>query len=347
MRIMKNIYKYLSLIIFAFIILSCDDEDKLSKESVISLQEMHTSELDEWIYETFTKPYNIEIKYKWEDREMDNNFHVTPPQTEKAEDFLKALLELWIKPYEAEAGTEFIKTYSPKLIYLVGTPQYNADGTMTVGLAEGGRKVTVFNVNDFTLTDMDRMSKAFHTMHHEFAHILHQKVLIPTDFKEISKGDYTGAWYNIDEVNAGAGGFITPYSMSKFEEDWVEIIATILTNVTNSNEKGPYMVPDYDEQGNAKRDEDNKMIWVEEQMSQWTHKLMLIGIGAVRDNRNQIVYLQHPNANEGRGKLLEKIAMVNDYYQSVWNMNLFSLQQRIELAAIKLIEENTKKEGDE
>ncbi len=344
---MKTLLKYTFIVTLAFGLFACDKEDSLRPESVISVQEMQESEFDRWIYDTFTKPYNIEIKWKWEDREMNNNFHVVPPTKEKAEAFLKALLELWIKPYQEEAGAVFIKTYAPKLIYLTGTAQFNSDGTKTVGLAEGGRKVTVFEINNFTLTDIDAMSKAFHTMHHEFAHILHQKVLIPTEFKNISKGDYTGAWLNVEEINANAAGFITPYSMSKYEEDWVEIVATLLTNVRNSNEAGTYKVPDYDGAGKAKFDDKNKMIWVDQEMSQWTHKLMLVGIGAFRNNKNQIYYLQHPNAGQGLSKITTKLTQILNYYQSVWNLNLFKLQQKIETAAIKLVEENTKKEDDE
>jgi len=326
--------------------LSCEKEESLLSESVITIVETHHSDLDQWIDDTFTQPYNIEVKWKWDDGEVDNNYHVIPPQKEKAEAFLKALLEIWIKPYEAEAGKEFIKTYAPKLIFLVGTPQYNADGTMTVGLAEGGRKVTVFDVNNFNPTDIKTMTKAFHTMHHEFAHIMHQKVLFSSDYKEICKGSYTGAWYNIDEFNANAAGFITPYSMSKDVEDWVEIVATILTRVKDSNTPAEYDVPMYNEKGIALKDDKGKIIVEKKIMSEWFHKIYTVGMGSIQKN-GKWVLIQHPSATEGRSKLLTKINMIQNYYQRVWHIDLIQLQKRIEQAAIKLIEENKETPKDE
>ncbi|MBI9063776.1 MAG: hypothetical protein JEZ14_17475 [Marinilabiliaceae bacterium] len=343
---MKQFFRYTLFLVIALGVLSCEEEESLLPESVITVVETHHSELDQWIFDTFTQPYNIEIKWKWDDGEVDNNFHVIPPQKEKAEAFLKALLEIWIKPYEAEAGTEFIKTYSPKLIFLVGTPQYNADGTMTVGLAEGGRKVTVFDVNSFNPTDLQSMTKAFHTMHHEFAHIMHQKVMFSTDFKEVCKGDYTGAWYNVDELTANIKGFITPYSMSKDVEDWVEIVAAILTHVKDSNTPSEYEAPVYDNMGAAQFDEKGVMIFEKKQMSEWTYRIHNIGIGAI-EHEGKLVLVQHPDAVEGRSKLLTKLNMVQNYYQRVWNIDLIQLQKRIENSAIKLIEENKETTDDE
>ncbi len=336
---MKQILKYTLFMAFAVALSSCQKEDDLRSESVISVVETHESEFDTWLFETFTKPYNMEIKWKWDDGEVDNNFHVIPPQKEKAEAFMKALYKIWIEPYEAEGGTEFIKTYAPKLIYLVGTPQYNTDGTMTVGLAEGGRKVTVFDVDRFDNTNLDQMTHSFHTLHHEFAHILHQKVLFSTDFKMMSQGLYTGAWYNNDTFTANAYGFITPYAMSKDVEDWVEIVATILTEVQHSNEPIEYIVPELDENGFLVVDETGKLRTFKQWHSQFSHKITMLGIWEQKSG-TKIIYTQHPNGPQGQQKLLQKIDMVLSYYNGVWEMDLMRLQKRIERATQALIEEN-------
>src|SRR5258708_13277535 len=71
-----------------------------------------------------------------------------------------------------------------------------------------------------------------HTMHHEFGHILHQNVLYPVSFKTISTG-YTGNWYNISDAQARQMGFITSYAQAAPDEDFVEMISSMLTGGPN------------------------------------------------------------------------------------------------------------------
>ena len=49
---------------------------------------------------------------------------------------------------------------------------------MVLGTAEGGKKITLYNVNDLNVKkiNIEKLNNYyFETMHHEFAHILHQK----------------------------------------------------------------------------------------------------------------------------------------------------------------------------
>lgn len=334
-KMMKNIYIKFICIFSLFALFSCEKEDNLREESIIFVEQNHESEFDKWLYETFTVPYNMEVKWKWDDGEVDNNFHVTPPRKEKAEQFMKALYKIWIKPYEEVGGEEFIKTYVPKLVYLVGTPQYNDDGTMTLGLAEGGRKVTVFDVDSFDNLDLAKMSKSFHTMHHEFAHILHQKISYPIEFKTKSKGNYTGAWYNFSELKANTLGFITPYSMSNDHEDFVEIVATILTTVQNSNTPVVRTVPEKNEYGLVTGNLVNMVL------SDFQMKLYMFGIG-ITQNKNGTLTLQQDQAGPiGLSIMLEKIDIITEYYKTEWGIDLFELQGKIEIATNELILENS------
>ena len=71
----------------------------------------------------------------------------------------------------------------------------------------------------------------FKTMHHEFAHILHQTKNYSTDFNLIST-DYQGpSWLNLesDEI-ANTMGFITRYASFSPDEDFVEIISNYITH---------------------------------------------------------------------------------------------------------------------
>jgi len=334
---MKNRYIKLVCILSLFAFLSCDKEDDLRNESTIYIDQVHESDFDKWLYETFTVPYNMEIKWKWEDAEIDNNFHVTPPRKEKAKQFMEALYKIWIEPYQQVAGEEFIKTYVPKLIYLVGTPQFNDDGTMTMGLAEGGRKVTVFDVDVFDNLDLASMTKAFHTMHHEFSHILHQKIIYPDAFKMLSKGVYTGAWFDHTDYSATSLGFISPYSMSNENEDFVEIVATILSTVQNSNMPDLKAVPEKDANGLITGN------IIQTYMSDFQMKLYMFGIGTIQNKDGSLTLQQNQTGPAGLSIMLQKIDIITEYYKREWGIDLFELQGKIEVATNELILENSKK----
>ena len=73
----------------------------------------------------------------------------------------------------------------------------------------------------------------FKTMHHEFAHILHQKKPYSTDFNLISGSDYvTDAWSDTWDGDADAqkNGFISEYASKEANEDFVELIAVYVTS---------------------------------------------------------------------------------------------------------------------
>lgn len=100
-----------------------------------------------------------------------------------------------------------------------------------MGSAEDGMKVTLYGINDFTLNPQELNKSYFHVMHHEFAHILHQKKNFDTTFSQITEKDYIqGDWYTRDLDVVRKMGFVTQYAGSSPNEDFVEIIATYVLN---------------------------------------------------------------------------------------------------------------------
>jgi substrate import-associated zinc metallohydrolase lipoprotein len=226
----------LTLAVFA----SCKKEDDLGDVSAIpglGGDSWVATELDNYIRDTFTIPFNVAAKYRWDQGELDFNKTLTPPREEKIRPVLSSIKKVWIDNYVAEAGMLFMQKYIPKFFVLVGSANWNTDGTITLGTAEGGRRIVLYVLNDFRVKGMQgyvpsdsvNIKMMFHTIEHEFGHIMHQTVMYPQEFKRISVGDYTSNWNNIADSTANEKGFISAYAESAPDEDFVEMISIMLT----------------------------------------------------------------------------------------------------------------------
>lgn len=223
-------------IVLATLTLWSCSEDDLDPNSIFGKTETGTvsNEFDTWLLENYTEPYNIEFKYRFEDKETDDTYNLVAADYDRAIALAKFTKYLWLESYEELLGPDFIRTYCPRLLFLVGSPAYNTDGSIVLGTAEGGLKITLYNVNSISLTSINVQELNewyFKTMHHEFAHILHQTKDYPTEFNEITPSGYqpTG-WVNVTDQQALNNGFVTPYASSETQEDFVEIIAVYVTN---------------------------------------------------------------------------------------------------------------------
>jgi substrate import-associated zinc metallohydrolase lipoprotein len=192
--------------------------------------------LDAWLHDTMTVPYNIEVKYKWDQFEFDVTKTLVPPKEEVVMPAIRAIHKVWIDNYINAAGAVFFKKYCPKFFILSGSASWNDNGTITLGTAEGGRKIVMYLLNDFRtkempgyrLSDTANVKQIFHVIEHEFGHILHQTKMYPPEFKRICAGYYTGNWNNIEDAEARKDGFVTAYAMSNESEDFVEMISMML-----------------------------------------------------------------------------------------------------------------------
>ena len=204
---------------------ACSEED--FEPSIFSTTtEEGMTELDQWIYENYTKPYNIEILYRWDDFESDPNYNLVPPYEDRVEPFLRVLKKVWIEPYLEVAGEDFFAELCPKQIMLVGSAGYNSDGTYLLGQAEAGNKITMFNINLDDPAEENTMTLFTHNFHHEFSHILHQTIEYPEAFALISANEYTESWTSLSNyLNLG---FVSLYAAADADEDFAEMFATFL-----------------------------------------------------------------------------------------------------------------------
>lgn len=193
----------------------------------------YSYQLDKWLKDNFLDVYNLDFQYKMEDVGANMNYNLVPSGYQQSLDLAVLTKYLWYDAYEEVSGSkEFLKTYGPRIIMLIGSPAYNpTSGTMILGLAEGGIKVTIFRVNEVNVKDFAALNEyVFKTMHHEFAHILHQTKTIPREFQLISLGHYDSSnWQDRDEGVVASLGFISTYGSSEMREDFAEIIANYIT----------------------------------------------------------------------------------------------------------------------
>jgi substrate import-associated zinc metallohydrolase lipoprotein len=196
--------------------------------------------VDIFIHDSLTVPYNVAVYYKWLPGQLDFPSDITPPDAAKVIPVLKALLNVAYAPYNQQTGsTAFLRHYLPKALEMAGSAEYLANGARFLGQAEGGTSMLLYEVNNFSRlkADSNTFKQMMHTMHHEFGHILHQNVLYPVSFKTISTG-YTGNWYNISDAQARQMGFITSYAQAAPDEDFVEMISSMLTGGPNGPSGG-------------------------------------------------------------------------------------------------------------
>ena len=214
---------------------SCSDDDFTETIFPDQSEELDptsaTYKFDKWLKQTYLDVYNLDFRYKMQDVGTDMNYNLVPATYQNAQDLALLAKHLWFDVYNDVVGPNFLKEYGPRIIHLIGSPAYDpSTGTITVGLAEGGIKVSLFRVNALDLNSPDQLNEYyFKTMHHEFAHILHQTKTYPAKFNTISIGKYDGSnWQNRQEGVVLSCGFVTTYASSAYREDFAETIANYI-----------------------------------------------------------------------------------------------------------------------
>jgi substrate import-associated zinc metallohydrolase lipoprotein len=238
---MKKYFKYISafaLVVVAAMSLSSCGEKGLGETIFPDVKDeldpnSYTYKFDKWLQENYLKVYNLEFQYKLQDNETNMNYNLEPATLSNAVDLAVLAKYMWFDVYEEVSGSkEFVKMYGPRIIMLVGSSAINPQsGTEIVGLAEGGIKVTLLKVNSMNPMNIYALnSEYFHTMHHEFTHILHQTKSIPREFQLISLGRYDALnWQSRNLGVVHSLGFVTTYGSSEIREDFAEIAANYIT----------------------------------------------------------------------------------------------------------------------
>lgn len=217
------------LIVLLATVCGCYDDEKLNVPE--KTQPLSDDEIDQYLQANFVDRYGIAVRYKYVDRYVDQTKRVSPPLREIVVPMMDFLTEFWVEPYSAVSnGSQFFRTHVPAEIVLIGSPMFNEDGTVTLGTADSGARITLTECNALDIDDRDWLFLQLRVIYHEFAHIVHQRYNLPPNWQLISPEGYTsaGSWYNLTDEEALQRGFVTPYATLDFNEDFAEVVSSIL-----------------------------------------------------------------------------------------------------------------------
>lgn len=228
----KNIVKGVGLVFTASVLLTaCSKEDSLRSESIFDTTEKSKTEVDKWIEAKYTKPYNIAATYLWDEAMGKPDKTLFPPRVESVKPALQVIKKIWIDSYSEIGGVNFVKKIAPRQLHLIGSYNLNHNGTIVLGDAGGGAKITLYNADYVNFKDISSVKRFVHTIQHEYIHILNQTKPYDTSAWDVVakvNGGYTSSWYNQTDAASNALGFVTPYARSNYDEDFAETASFVL-----------------------------------------------------------------------------------------------------------------------
>ena len=235
--VMKKVCKFLAAISLVLGFAACENNVQFTESIFVDPvvdTTTYTYHFDQWLDTFYTKPYNVSFMYKLDDNGTNPNYNVVPVSMGIADSLAHLALYLWYDVYDTIIGPDFLPTYGPKMIQLVGSSMIHPSNpnSETLGFAEGGIKITLLKINDMALhlNDLKWLNQyIFKTMHHEFSHILHQQKNYPQEYGQINPTDYDPIkWEERTEQQAWELGYVSNYGSSDSHEDFVEVIANYI-----------------------------------------------------------------------------------------------------------------------
>ena len=160
MRNIRN--KILVICLFTLSLYSCSPHDELGTSIFDTTDTLNVNSasytFDSLLREDYLKPYNLDFRYRMQDVGSDMDYNLVPVSFVKAQQMAKLVKYLWFDVYGTVVSPEFLKQNGPRIIHLIGSPAYNPiSGTILLGTAEGGIKVTLYRCNDLDPTNVDML----------------------------------------------------------------------------------------------------------------------------------------------------------------------------------------------
>lgn len=227
---MKRLLKYVWLFAVIVGISSCNDDELLTPSGEDLFPPQEQTELDKKLVEMYAD-YNTIIEYRYIKNLLPKDwYYIEPVYIDLVQPMAEFLKEMWIGPLEAGSSKEFVQAHFPRMIVLVGSPARQKDGSVVLGVAEGGTLIRFTEVNYFDATSRDWKQAQLETAFHEYAHLLHQTFNLPDAFRQVTPESYTkNGWKAVTAAEALKRGMVSPYGTSAFAEDFAEIFSFYLS----------------------------------------------------------------------------------------------------------------------
>ncbi|NOU60853.1 substrate import-associated zinc metallohydrolase lipoprotein [Marinifilum caeruleilacunae] len=233
---MKLTFTSRFLFVIALILLqfSCDKND--GEKYVAPEIELSNHPNDVYLRENILKEYGTAIRWKWDQRFIRKGQSAEPIKEDLVIPITKIVEDLWIKPFIAlsDDSEKFIRDYMPKELVYIGSYIYNSNGSAILGYSESGARISLMNLNSYDLKDRIWLEDVLITMHHEFAHIVHQNNGMPKAYHLISPKGYLGeGWRNgVSFTDAIKRGMVSAYATDNQYEDFAELTSRYLVQDT-------------------------------------------------------------------------------------------------------------------
>ena len=203
--------------------------------SIFQDPEERTSEFDQWLQRNYVDPFNIRFEYRMPDRETNFSYWVSPPNVRESIMIAKllkfttieAMIEMMASDDENVDPALFVKSYFPKVIFLVGSFEISNTGTTNLASAENGLQINILGVNFFTV-EKDAVRIAG-TMLHEFTHILDGIYACPAEYKDVTPDGYVGSRYSTLGNDYLQNGYVSNYARSSVAEDIAETCGRLIS----------------------------------------------------------------------------------------------------------------------
>lgn len=249
------------LAVCSVLVMSSCTKDEVSSESIFKEENHRYTEFDSWLQRNYVEPYNVRFEYRMPDRETSFNYWVSPPNIKESIMIaklikfttLEAMVEMMSSGDETEDPALFVKSYFPKVLFLVGSFEISSSGSTALASAENGLQINILGVNFFEYhKDAERIAG---TMLHEFTHILDGIHGSPAEFKDITLSDYVGDRYTSLTDDPYQKGFVSNYARSHYSEDVAETGGRLISLTEEEREAmiakagpvgGPLMRKKYD-----------------------------------------------------------------------------------------------------
>ena len=240
--IKKLLIAPLALLTLASIVSGCaseTDEIDPSRTLFLARDRSRMTEVERYIEDYFAAKYNVNIRYRYEDRFASNQYKLGPTDEMKALNYLNLIRYTFFDVYDKVAPKGFTEKYTIKLLVLFGTRGFGPTQNL-LGEAPNGW-IQVYNINNLSIPDFEHYSSwdgfryeylnardnYIQTLYHESAHTLDEEHPVPPEYAKLTLAQYKqddafSYWYlkNISSLHAG---FISDYASKSAAEDFAEL----------------------------------------------------------------------------------------------------------------------------